>query len=98
MLPYGQPDDKSGSFSFLTARRDCAFVTINDFFADGHSNPCSCIFAAAMKPLEGPEDAVEIFLIKADALILDAQFIKAAIEPLTIHPDLWRFMFSFFDK
>src|SRR5579862_4236246 len=68
---YGQ--NKSGTLTGFAFGGDITAMIQRNFSNDGQSHPRAFIFMAGVQPLENVEDAVEIFLVKADAIVTHRQ-------------------------
>jgi len=70
-LSQRQPDNEDCSCTGSARCCNASPVPLDYLFADGKAHPGSFIFAPAMQFLEWGENAIEIPLFKADAVILD---------------------------
>src|SRR6266545_545408 len=71
-----QSDNECGALSRRASGRDAAPVTIGDLAANGQADAGPLVGAATVQPLEKNEDAVEIFLVETNAVILDHDLAK----------------------
>lgn len=63
----------------------CGYVTlvpIYDLPTDGQADAYALIFAAAVQPLEGYEDPIQVFFLKSDAVVLHSDFTKVELMTL----------------
>ena len=63
-------DHKDRAFAQFAFCCDRTSMALHDLTADGQAHACSFIFIATVQALEHIEDAVQVYLFEADAIIL----------------------------
>src|ERR1051326_1129662 len=70
---------KCRSFPCDRFHPDASAVALDNFLAEGQADAGARIVLAAVQALEDDEDAVEVFLFDADAVVPDGQVPVAAV-------------------
>ena len=73
-LMNGQADEEGGALAGFAFGGDGAAVAVGDAAADGQADAGAFVFGAAMEALEHGEDFVGVFLVEANAVVLDGEF------------------------
>src|SRR6266699_1169423 len=55
---------------------DCPMVAIGYAAADGQTNACALVFIAPVEPLKHGKYFLQVFLLKADSIVLHTQLAK----------------------
>src|SRR5512146_1730605 len=79
-----QENHKRAALAGPAMGSDGAAMAGHDLATDGQAHAAAGIFAARMQALERPEDAVQVLLIEADALICDRN-LPTAVHRRTAH-------------
>src|SRR5262249_13797549 len=72
-LSQGQGDEERRALPRGAAGGELPAVALDDLAADGQPHAGALVLAPAVQPLERGEDPLQVLLVKADAVVLDAE-------------------------
>jgi hypothetical protein len=75
----GQCDNKFGPLAGRALGRNHTVMSLHNFATDGQANPRPVILTSAMQPLKDLKNAIQIFFIKANAIIFHRQLAEGII-------------------
>src|SRR5262245_43326175 len=70
-----------------TVGRDAAAVPLDNLLTDRKADPVAVVLAAAVEPLENREQARDVLLFEADAIVLDRDLAVASLGDAAAHLD-----------